>query len=172
MSNAKNDKKSCVFCKTIERGGPDVLDIDKDSPFIVLLDIFPVVPGHALIVPRRHIAEYGGLTQAERYALTDMVIRLYDEIRRTDLVVSYDSLLAAYRESVPKSVSFLRDARSKAIEYSRPPDGFNHGLNDCYEAGRTVSHMHYHVMPRWVGDSNDPRGGVRHMFQGKGNYFK
>ncbi|AHL23696.1 HIT family protein [Thermococcus nautili] len=41
------------------------------------------------------------------------------------------------------------------------PDAFNVGMNLGKEAGQTVPHLHLHVIPRWRGDSRNPRGGVR-----------
>src|SRR5690606_4149790 len=32
-------------------------------------------------------------------------------------------------------------------------------------------HLHVHVIPRYRGDMEDPRGGVRHVIPGKGNYL-
>jgi diadenosine tetraphosphate (Ap4A) HIT family hydrolase len=39
------------------------------------------------------------------------------------------------------------------------PDGYNVGVNAGTAAGQTV--MHLHVIPRYAGDVDDPRGGVR-----------
>jgi ATP adenylyltransferase len=50
------------------------------------------------------------------------------------------------------------------------PDGFNVGINCGIPAGQTVMHAHIHVMPRYRGDIQNPRGGVRHIIPGKGNY--
>lgn len=50
------------------------------------------------------------------------------------------------------------------------PDAFNIGLNDEVEAGRTVNHVHQHLIPRYKGDVENPRGGVRHIIPGKGDY--
>lgn len=60
-------------------------------------------------------------------------------------------------------------ARETILEkYS--PDGFNIGMNCGAAAGQTVFHFHCHVIPRYIGDMPDPRGGVRHCITGKGYY--
>ena len=51
------------------------------------------------------------------------------------------------------------------------PDGYNVGFNAGEAAGQTVMHLHVHVIPRYRGDVEDPRGGVRHVIPGKGNYL-
>jgi diadenosine tetraphosphate (Ap4A) HIT family hydrolase len=51
------------------------------------------------------------------------------------------------------------------------PDGYNIGINAGPAAGQTVMHLHLHLIPRFHGDVPDPRGGVRHVIPGKGNYL-
>ena len=43
----------------------------------------------------------------------------------------------------------------------RSPDGFNIGINDGSAAGQTIMHLHIHLIPRYSGDTDDSRGGVR-----------
>lgn len=50
------------------------------------------------------------------------------------------------------------------------PDGFNIGMNCGETAGQTIFHFHCHVIPRYKGDMENPRGGVRHVIPTKGNY--
>lgn len=52
------------------------------------------------------------------------------------------------------------------------PDGFNIGINDGAAAGQTVFHLHIHVIPRYVGDCEDPRGGVRWVLPERAAYWK
>lgn len=52
------------------------------------------------------------------------------------------------------------------------PDAYNHGINDGIAAGRTVPHLHWHIIPRFQGDVDDPTGGVRYIFPDKANYRK
>lgn len=61
--------------------------------------------------------------------------------------------------------------KAKAIidsEYN--PDGYNIGMNCGEAAGQTVFHFHCHVIPRYKGDMENPKGGVRHCVSGKGYY--
>ena len=50
-------------------------------------------------------------------------------------------------------------------------EGFNIGQNIGASAGQTVMYPHVHMIPRRNGDCTDPRGGVRHVIPGKGNYL-
>lgn len=50
------------------------------------------------------------------------------------------------------------------------PDGFNIGMNCGEAAGQTVMHFHCHLIPRYKGDMENPRGGIRYCIPEKGNY--
>lgn len=41
------------------------------------------------------------------------------------------------------------------------PDGFNVGINVNQAAGQNVFHVHIHLIPRYKGDVENPKGGVR-----------
>ena len=56
------------------------------------------------------------------------------------------------------------------VESSHKPDGYNIGMNCGEAAGQTVFHFHCHIIPRYQGDTENPRGGVRHCIPGKGYY--
>ena len=43
------------------------------------------------------------------------------------------------------------------------PAGYNLGINDGQSAGQTIFHLHVHVIPRFVGDVLEPRGGIRNF---------
>ncbi len=51
-------------------------------------------------------------------------------------------------------------------------DGFNIGMNFGEAAGQTVMYPHIHLIPRRVGDVTTPRGGIRNVIPGKGDYLK
>ncbi|MBP2146290.1 diadenosine tetraphosphate (Ap4A) HIT family hydrolase [Methanofollis sp. W23] len=56
------------------------------------------------------------------------------------------------------------------IEEAYHPDGYNLGINVGAAAGQTVPHLHLHLIPRYVGDVPDPRGGVRGVVPEKKTY--
>jgi len=56
----------------------------------------------------------------------------------------------------------LRILLAAVMEGSDAED-FTIGINDGEHAGRTVPHLHVHVIPRRTGDVPDPRGGVRRL---------
>ncbi len=47
------------------------------------------------------------------------------------------------------------------LDSQHAPDGYNVGMNCGRDAGQTVMHLHIHLIPRYRGDMEDPRGGVR-----------
>ena len=47
---------------------------------------------------------------------------------------------------------------------------YNIGVNNGESAGRTIPHLHIHLIPRHWGDTEDHVGGVRKVVAEKGNY--
>jgi len=50
--------------------------------------------------------------------------------------------------------------------------GFNIGYNSGADAGQTIFHTHMHIIPRRPQDVANPKGGIRNVIQGKGDYTK
>ncbi|MEU9557819.1 HIT family protein [Streptomyces fumanus] len=63
-------------------------------------------------------------------------------------------------EEVQDAYALMLVARER-ITQQYHPDGFTIGVNEGRAAGRTVDHLHIHVIPRRYGDVEDPRGGIR-----------
>jgi len=58
------------------------------------------------------------------------------------------------------------------IETKYQPDGYNVGFNVGVAGGQSQLHIHLHVIPRYIGDVPNPRGGVRNVIPDKGDYHK
>jgi diadenosine tetraphosphate (Ap4A) HIT family hydrolase len=122
----------CPFCTL-----PPERIIDSNDLALVIRDGYPVSPGHTLVIPKRHIGSWFGITQSEQQALLDLL------------------------------------TKAKAIlETEFKPDSYNIGINDGPTAGQTVPHLHMHLIPRYKGDQEDPRGGVRWIIPGKAKYWE
>jgi diadenosine tetraphosphate (Ap4A) HIT family hydrolase len=65
----------------------------------------------------------------------------------------------------------LLDLARIEIEQQFSPAGYNVGINDGTAAGQTVAHLHIHLIPRYAGDRDDPRGGVRWVLPEKAAYW-
>lgn len=65
--------------------------------------------------------------------------------------------------------SLAKETKS-VIDEKYKPHSYNIGINDGPEAGQTILHCHIHLIPRYSGDVENPRGGVRHIIPGKGGY--
>lgn len=63
-------------------------------------------------------------------------------------------------------VNLVKDYLTKT--YS--PDGYNIGININEKAGQTVPHCHIHIIPRYDGDVENPRGGIRGVIPEKKEY--
>jgi diadenosine tetraphosphate (Ap4A) HIT family hydrolase len=68
------------------------------------------------------------------------------------------------------AVKVALDRARASLDAELHPDGYKLGVNVGEAAGQTVSHVHVHLIPRYAGDAPKPRGGVRHVIPGKGNY--
>jgi diadenosine tetraphosphate (Ap4A) HIT family hydrolase len=67
-------------------------------------------------------------------------------------------------------LELLHSAKS-LIDKELSPQGYNIGINDGPSAGQTVPHLHIHLIPRYIGDLKDPRGGVRWIIPDKADYW-
>jgi diadenosine tetraphosphate (Ap4A) HIT family hydrolase len=68
--------------------------------------------------------------------------------------------------------SVLAEARG-LIDQKFSPDGYNIGVNVGAAAGQTtIDHVHVHLVPRYRGDDDDPRGGVRWILPERAVYWE
>ncbi len=82
-------------------------------------------------------------------------------------VVSFFDITGDEREAMLA----LLDSAKLGLDAAFHPDGYNVGINDGEAAGQTVPHLHLHLIPRYAGDREDPRGGVRWILPQKAKYW-
>ena len=131
MANNSNARR-CPFCPPT----PDEILIERPLAFLQR-DVRPLTKGHALVIPRRHVATFFETTPEERHTMLELL-----------------------------------DEAKAMLDRAHQPDGYNIGINDGAAAGQTVMHVHLHLIPRYLGDRDDPRGGIRWIFPEKAAYWK
>lgn len=65
--------------------------------------------------------------------------------------------------------SLVEDMKHE-IRQEHSPDGYNIGVNIGRAAGQTIPHLHVHIIPRYEGDMDDPKGGIRGVIPKKQKY--
>ena len=90
------------------------------------------------------------------------------------LIISKRHISSFFEATSEEKIALLNGIeQAKALinkEFS--PDGYNIGINDGEAAGQTIEHLHIHLIPRYKGDSPDPRGGIRWIFPEKAKYWE
>lgn len=71
---------------------------------------------------------------------------------------------------VADAMALVFEMRRRLLAEDDSITGFNIGINAGADAGQTVFHCHIHLIPRRAGDVERPRGGVRNIIPGKGDY--
>lgn len=79
---------------------------------------------------------------------------------------SYFDLNFIELESIGVTIGVVK----RLLDTKFNPDGYNIGINCGEAAGQTVPHCHIHIIPRYNGDMEDPRGGVRGVIPEKQKY--
>ncbi len=107
----------------------------------------------------------------------DDVIAFYDRypVSPGHALVIAKQVTASLFELPPETQAALWRAVAKVrdlLQERHQPDAFNIGLNDGPAAGQTIQHAHIHIIPRYKGDQDDPRGGVRLIFPDKARYWE
>lgn len=73
-------------------------------------------------------------------------------------------------EEEQRSIFLLISEAKQMLDEKFSPDGYNIGINCGEAAGQTIFHVHVHLIPRYTGDVENPRGGVRGVIPEKRSY--
>ena len=79
---------------------------------------------------------------------------------------TYFDLPDLYTETIGSSIKKVK----KILDEKFHPNGYNIGFNCGEAAGQSIMHFHIHIIPRYKGDTKNPRGGIRGVIPNKQNY--
>ncbi len=156
----------CTFCKIYKKGEEIIYE---SKLFFAVFDRFPVSPGHAEVIPKRHAVSLSDLVEEEQSRLLPAVSNVQKKIEQTDFRKLYQYFID--NPLSEKSSEYCQKMLTH-IGVGKKPEGYNIGINEGEAAGRTIDHVHIHIIPRYFGDVEDPVGGVRQIIPGMGNYRK
>ena len=156
--------ENCIFCDKYQKKNGVIYE---NKHFYSQFDLFPITPGHSEVIPKKHIVSLLDLTKEEWNYLKPAIEATIDLIESTNFSKVYREFLK--NPINENSKRFLEEALASPF-INKIPDSYNHGNNDGKAAGRTIHHLHWHIIPRYFGDVNDPRGGIRHIIPEKGIY--
>ena len=100
---------------------------------------------------------------------------------RSDVPISPGHTLVIPKRHVGSFFDLTREERDalmallasskESLDAEYNPAAYNIGINDGSAAGQTVPHVHIHLIPRFEGDCDDPRGGVRWIMPDTAKYW-
>jgi len=159
-------ENNCYFCK-VTSGQADPFIFENRS-FISIFDTSPVNPGHALIIPKRHTASIFNLNEMEEADYFSAIKGVKRVIEKTDMIDLYQNMINMVSEQGrPKD---LIEAILHLPFITNKPDAYTIGNNDGREAGRSIDHLHVILLPRYKGDVENPKGGIRNIIPSRANY--
>ncbi len=82
------------------------------------------------------------------------------------VVADYFELTKEEKQAMWQLVDNMREY----LKATHDTTHFNIGVNCGEPAGQTIGHVHIHLIPRFPGDTPNPRGGVRGVIPGKQSY--
>ncbi|KAA2256150.1 HIT domain-containing protein [Solihabitans fulvus] len=72
----------CPFCELVRLPDADALILARGEQVYAVLNLYPYNPGHLMVVPYRHVADYTELTAAETVELAEFTQRAMRVVRR------------------------------------------------------------------------------------------
>ena len=116
-----------------------------------------------------------GISRERMIAENDMCFAMYDDfpVSKGHVLIIPKRHVADYfcltEDEVMAIQTIMRELKLK-LDAEFSPDGYNVGINVNEAAGQTVFHVHVHLIPRYKGDVENPKGGVRGVIPDRQKY--
>ncbi len=81
---AENPQRDCIFCKIARHDAPAGVVVEDDA-VIAFLDIWPINPGHTLVVPKRHATSLGEMPPTTGGRVFETAMAVAAALRRSGL---------------------------------------------------------------------------------------
>ena len=96
----------------------------------------------------------------------EMAVAFYDNfpVNKGHLLIIPKRHFSSYFDATAEELVALNSLIRLAKDYldkEHKPDAYNLGINIGEAAGQTIFHLHIHLIPRYKGDVENPRGGIR-----------
>ena len=127
----------CIFCNIVA-GDIPAKTLYEDEHALALLDAFPLVEGHTLVIPKSHFQHLQDMPSATAQAWFAAVHRVFWTVAPATEI----------------AILCLPDA----LPTEELPEALTVGLHNGQAAGQAVPHVHMHLLPRFKGDG----GGTLH----------
>ena len=161
-------EKNCYFCQVVN-GEADPFIFENRS-FVGIFDTNPVNPGHALIMPKRHVASIFSLNEIEHDDYFDAIYGVKQVVESTDMKSLYEEMIK--RDYLKGRPTDHIETVLKLPFLKLKPNAYTLGNNDGREAGRSIDHLHIILLPRYKGDVENPSGGIRNVIPARAQYKK
>jgi ATP adenylyltransferase len=121
IKSAQEEGQACIFCHLpAQAADKKNLIVHRAAQCFVMLNKYPYINGHLMVVPYRHEAD-----------------------------------LSKFSDEVLLEIQHLLQLSVQVLQNTMKPHGINIGINIGRSAGAgIVDHLHYHMVPRWTGDTN------------------
>ena len=105
--------KACVFCDPEVRRKESFYQSEKS---IAIIDIKPVLPGHVLVIPKRHVERFVELTEEEIVDMFNSVKNVYNILTNAFKSTAFNLIIQDGREA-GQSIDHLHLHVSPRIKY-------------------------------------------------------
>ncbi|HAE62204.1 MAG TPA: HIT family protein [Eubacteriaceae bacterium] len=109
------------------------------------------------------------MISAKEYVLENKLsVALFDKfpVNKGHMLIIPKRHFSTYFDATYEEVQAINELAKRAkqlLDDKYSPDGYNIGINIGKDAGQTIFHLHVHMIPRYKGDVEEPKGGIRNF---------
>lgn len=146
--------------------------------FVCFCPVFRLSLGYPIIGFEERVVSdcpFCSISKHDIVAESDLCVAFYDQfpVHKGHVLIVPKRHVESYFDLTSEEIAdmhkMLFDMKN-VVQELHHPDGFNIGVNVGEMAGQSIFHVHMHLIPRYAGDVEYPRGGVRGVIPEMQNY--